>query len=1203
MYYEILIFFDYLKYNIKIDIFLSKVLFILSLCLVNRWVCLGVDIAESSHYTNVMGLSNNSVNVIFQDKNKFIWIGTNDGLNFFDGYSFKVYKNKSNDSTSISDNAISCIFQDSQKKIWVGTIRGGISIYNPLNDGFIRINDVYNKGVLTNGFITGIIEDEQGYIWIATISGLNRYNPTNGNVQKFYSSYADSLVLQLPIIYKSEFPADFIDMVKKVRKEGNTILKTDLFDLCLNTYGFNKAIELSNLIVKYLSGTLSKSLLDNKLRAITTTKDGSIILGYEYGGISKLNTQTCEFTHYIYQSKSNTRPKDRNIFSIYVSGNEVYAGNNDGTVDIINLKTKIFSPVSGLPDMGHISQINEFEPGLIFIGGYNNIVIFNTKDKSVVDFADFYPNHKSISTLGITSFITDNQRNRWVGTFNNGVFLISRPNVFKVIGKEHNIVNDIITSIYIDKNKNFWIGYLKSGISLFDKNFKKIKSFEHLPQFKGNESFTFFQDNVQAIYTLSNKSGLMEYKFGSGTFSTIRNVKSGKIDIPLDNIRKIVKIRDGEYWLATFGDGLIKYDFKNNVFKNIRADYIRWQYNIPSDWTYDLIKDKNNILWLATTNGLSKIDPVTEEIETFNKLNSKLQHDVINCLYVDKHNNLWVGTKGGLFIIDNKTQEQYLLTNEHGLPSNDIKAIIQDKDSRLWISTDLGIFSVQPYSNLIFSLDQIKRSIRKFDIYDGLSSNEFSERAIAIDDSGTIYMGSSKGISYFNPKKVLINEVPPSIYFTNVKLFNEPVQVNMEIDGHVILSKPLFETDTIIFDYDQNILTFEFQALNYIQSHKNQYKYKLKGFNENWNYIGHKNEANYTNLEPGVYELIVKAANNDGIWNEEGRTLTIIIRPPYWKTWWFRLLLILITLSVIVLFYYIRLYQINMKNKVLTTIVEERTKEISEKNKILMNQANDLNATNTLLEERQQQIEEQAEELMAQRDELSSLNATKDKLFSILAHDLKNPFNTILGFSELLLANLNRYSKEKIETQVRLIRDASRHTFELLENLLHWSRQQRGLIEFEPTDVDINNCISGDIKILNQQAERKEIKIEYIQKGNPAPVLADENMLNIILRNLLSNAIKYSFKNNKVLLEITYQKDDVKISVTDYGVGISQDMIRNIQSMSSNVSNPGTTGEKGTGLGLLLCVDFINLHGSSLSIESEVGKFTTFLFKLPYYKV
>ena len=300
------------------------------------------------------------------------------------------------------------------------------------------------------------------------------------------------------------------------------------------------------------------------------------------------------------------------------------------------------------------------------------------------------------------------------------------------------------------------------------------------------------------------------------------------------------------------------------------------------------------------------------------------------------------------------------------------------------------------------------------------------------------------------------------------------------------------------------------------------------------------------------------------------------------------------------MFYFIRLARIRKMNETLIKLVNDRTEEISKKNELLIEQADELISINTNLQERGQQVEEQAEELKIQHDKLSMANATKDKLFSILAHDLRSPFNTLLGFSDLLLRNIREYTVEKSEFQVQLINESARSTFYLLENLLQWSRSQGGMMDFYPTEIDLLSILATELSVLDKQAFRKGIRLEMIVVGEKRLICADENMIASVIRNLISNAIKYSYKESVITVVVEFEEKQLIFSVKDNGDGVSQEVQSKLFKVNELNSKRGTSGEKGTGLGLLLCSDFIAKHKGNIWVESNLEKGSVFLFSLPY---
>lgn len=352
----------------------------------------------------------------------------------------------------------------------------------------------------------------------------------------------------------------------------------------------------------------------------------------------------------------------------------------------------------------------------------------------------------------------------------------------------------------------------------------------------------------------------------------------------------------------------------------------------------------------------------------------------------------------------------------------------------------------------------------------------------------------------------------------------------------------------------------------------------MEGFEKEWNYTNSSRRyVTYTNLDPGQYTFKVKASNNDGIWNETGVSLDIIILPPWWKTWWFIAFLVLTLFVIVFLTYYLRLRFYREKQKELSRLVDQRT--------------NELTSANHKLLERQALIEKQSEELV-------KLNSTKDRILSIIAHDLRNPFNVVSGFSEILLEDFRQLSPEIVETYLTQIYNSSKNGNVLLENLLQWSRTQTGSITFEPVRLCLQLAAKETCNFLEGTALKKNISIQ-LQIDADVYVEADENMLKTILRNLLSNAIKFTPDNGSITVKAKSTSENVEVCVCDSGVGIMAEKIPLLFKIETNTSTKGTSNESGTGLGLVLCKEFIDRHNQKIWVELKVGVGTQFKFTLP----
>ncbi len=551
------------------------------------------------------------------------------------------------------------------------------------------------------------------------------------------------------------------------------------------------------------------------------------------------------------------------------------------------------------------------------------------------------------------------------------------------------------------------------------------------------------------------------------------------------------------------------------------------------------------------------------------------------------------------------------ITTSNGLPNNMIKKIIEDDKGMLWISTNQGISRFDP----------ITRQIRNFDLFDGLQDMAFTDMSGCKRHDGEILFGGVNGFNAFYPGEITEDTLLPKLVFTYLEVFNVPVRIGETGSKRTILTKAINETDEITLKHNENDFTIHFSGLHYAAPHKNQYRYMLEGYDKDWYQVtSDRRFSKYTSLKPGKYVFRFTACNSDGIWAKNYKQLTINILPPFWITLWFRLFTLLFISSLILLVFILRTQQMRKINQELEAEVLARTREINEKNRVLKHQTEELNETNTILEERQQKIEEQSEELRAQRDELydtntileertqeielqrdqlSEVNAVKDRLFSIVAHDLKNPFTTLSGFLDVLDMKYDKYDDEKRKAMIKYALSSVKNIQNLLFNLLNWARSQSGTIKFRPEETFIEDIITANISLIEDQATAKKIIIEY-QPVQPAiKFTADRELMNTVLRNLLTNAVKFTMPNGHIYIHCSQTDEFVTLVIRDTGVGIAPENLSKLFRKDTHFTTHGTDNETGTGLGLITCKDFIELHHGQITVTSKVNIGTTFTIVLP----
>jgi signal transduction histidine kinase len=416
-----------------------------------------------------------------------------------------------------------------------------------------------------------------------------------------------------------------------------------------------------------------------------------------------------------------------------------------------------------------------------------------------------------------------------------------------------------------------------------------------------------------------------------------------------------------------------------------------------------------------------------------------------------------------------------------------------------------------------------------------------------------LYFGGYSGFNSFFPDSLKDNEFVPPVYLTDFQIFNKPVVAEEETDFPVHIS----EAKEIRLKSDQSVFSFSFAAINYNHPQKNQYAYIMNGFEKDWNYTdAHRRYVTYTNLDPGEYTFKVKASNNDGVWNENGVSLKVTILPPWWHTMWCRIISAVLVILIFTSIMLLRVRQLKKQKLLLELTVARKTSELNE------------------------------------------LNASKDKFFSIIAHDLKNPFNTIIGFSEMLKEAVLSKNADTIFKYASMINSSSVQTFRLLENLLEWAGSQRGNISLTPEKTCVSELIYEELAMIGDMAGRKKIEIVCLVP-DAIYITTDKNMLRTIMRNLITNAVKFTHKNGRITIKARDIKNHLELSVSDNGIGMTEEIISKLFRIDSNLSTMGTDDEKGTGLGLVLCKEFVGKLGGSIWAESEEGNGSTFKVTLP----
>jgi signal transduction histidine kinase/ligand-binding sensor domain-containing protein len=1068
------------------------------------------------HITTKDGLSQTTVSCILQDSKGFMWFGTQDGLNKYDGYSFTNYHYDPHDTTSILGIFIFSITEDTAGNLWIGT-ESGLNMFDRLKNSFIRYeHDENDPTSLSGGEVRAVFEDKEGNLWVGSTGGdLDRFDKDRNKFVHFQhdGNDPDRLSKDICSIYEDSRNNLWIGSLNgnfsRFDRENDTFIPV-----------YYKNNKLSNHEIWNITGDREDNIW------ISTYRSGLYSMRFTGKGDP-------EIVHYLNDINDVGSISSNNIFTVFEDSNgRLWIGTENGGLNLYDRNKGKFIRYRSDPfddnslNNNSIWSICEDKTGNLWFGTHAGGINLLTKySKNFGHYKHIPGKGNSLSHNSVTSFCEDSRGNLWIGTDGGGLNLFDRKTgTFSAFNTQNsNLGSDAVLSIFEDSRGNLWVGTWEGGLNLFDRGSRKFMR-----------------------YTRENNNLCSNIIFS------------------------ILEDKKGVLWTGSFYGGLSYFDRNTHSFINYTPDNSQ----ISDDQIRMILEDSYGNLWACGATGLNLFDPESETFTVYthdeNDIKSLSKGYVLSILEASD-STLWVGTSGGLNKFDRQQNQFICYCLNEGLPSNAIKGIQEDDQGNLWLSTNRGLSRLDPETGTFVNYDHS----------DGLQDDEFYQCSSYKSRDGELYFGGVNGFNVFHPEDIECNPYIPPVVITDFQIFNKPVNIgeNSPLKTHIS------EAKIITLSYKQNVISFGFTALNYISSEKNQYAYKLDGFDPEWNYTGANHSASYTNLDPGEYTFMVKASNNDGIWNESGASVKIVITPPFWQTLGFKIIAILFVIVLALLIFYIRFRQIISRNKFLNEQVIARTKEINEKNAILQDQTEELIS--------------QRDELKSQRDELDASNSVKDKLFSIISHDLRNPFNTLKGFIELIKLKYDGYSDREIKEMIDIISDSADNVYNLLDNLLSWSRSQRGTLKLHPQMTNVVDLIKNKIELLNFQAINKKILIECGCGAEGLLLEVDPDLMNVVIQNLLTNAIKFTPTGGKIEVNCKIENNHLIAYVRDNGIGISKEDAEKLFNPNIHFSTSGTENEKGIGLGMLICKDFIEIHHGEIWVESELGKGSTFFIKLP----
>ena len=1004
------------------------------------------------------GLSQSTIFASLQDNKGYMWFATRSGLNRYDGYKFNLYFNDPKDSTSLSDDGTNSLYEDRSGNLWIGTIYGNINKFDRTTETFVYKNiselinvlpdqadDFYEYPLSfsrnQSTTITSITQDKEGKLWIGTWG--NGLIVIDKNFKKYNHFYSDGKYLNG---LRSNRIMDLL-----FDNDGKLWIATFGGGLSRLTKSLNNSKEIYSFET-LLMGKDDFSLSDNKLLNLFQDSDNSIWIGSYYGGLMFIPPD---------QSKLPFGKVKINCQRCPISTNNL----NANTV------------MSFAEDKEHYIWIGTFGGGLI---RYDK-----NKNESLHFFNDPM-NQNSLGDNDVLSLCTDRSGIIWAGShLGAGITKIykntARFNHIKHEPRKQNTLNDdVVWALYKDKENILWIGTYKGGINRFDVDANKFSYINKSDNSKGissNHVRAIKEDSFGNLWIGTYDGGLNIINKRSRKLSVYKNNPNNLLSIGGNQVQDILIESDSVYWIATFGGGLNKVIVIGNPL-NQKLQFEKFKYvqddsnSISDNRVYKIYRSRDGVFWICTYGGgLNSFDPVTKKFKRY-PINSggddKFNIENLMTIFEDSDGLLWLGSYGGsLTSFNRKTEKFKRYSFQEGLTSGVVYGILEDDSKNLWISSDNGIFR----------MNLVSKEFKRYDIQDGLQSLEYSGGAYFKDAKGIFYFGGINGFNYFDPKKIKSNTYIPPVVITSVKVLNEFIKG---------------DRNELILDYKKNFISFEFSSLDYSDPLDNQYSFILEGLQDDWQITESSSRiATYTDLRPGTYIFKVRGSNSDGLWGENYASIKIVIRYPFWETWWFITLMIILLAAFI---YY------------LGTI---RTKN------------------------------------------LLVIEKLKSKLAADLHDNIGSGLTEISILSEVA-SRKNNTEQKSIGGELTKISDISRQLVDNMSDIVWVVNPSRDslhdlILRLKDTYGELLNSLGISFKTKNLE-KLQDVKLPMDVKQN----------LYLIFKEAINNSIKHS-NCKHITLEANLRSDVLEISITDDGSGFDPTIlskgngVKNMQNRAAQI--------------------------------------------------
>ncbi|MFH1845833.1 MAG: two-component regulator propeller domain-containing protein [bacterium] len=1041
------------------------------------------------------GLSQSSIYHCFQDSRGFLWFSTEDGLNRYDGYEFRVYRNDPTDPNSLSYSFISKVYEDSAGRLWIGTYGQGLNRYDYQSGRFTRfLADPEDPSSLSENSVLSILGDMRYDLWIGTANGLNRFSPHNGRCRQIH------------------WPAPAAG--DDGRNRINALLKAPEGKLWLGTGGAGLALydPETETITRYsLPQSESGFGMQGTINVLLPEQENRLLVGTEEG-LYRFAVDTGEF----------------------LSGPTLQQDGFDlARVPILSLR-------------------QDFR-GDLWIGTREGLVKYEAASgRTTLIVPDPFTGN-SLLDREVMSLLVDRSHVLWVGTHTGLNVLDLEAKKFAGYGarplNSHSLTNDYVRAFLETAGGEIWVGTY-GGLDRWNRELDRFEHFRLQPTSgdePNNERIYALTRDLDGFMWVGSSVGAFRYDPRDDVFTPLEEIAQLPDQFSSRMVRALYCDRNGDVWFGT-SNGLDRLARFTGALQSFRHDPERPDSSLVNNYIYALTEDHHGNFWVGTAKGMTRLSPDRQRYHNYHyhpQDPGSLSSPEALALHESRDGVFWVGTAGGLNRLDNDTDSFTFITEQDGLPNNTIYAVIEDDRDFLWLSTNDGLSRYDPLSG----------QSRNYDHLDGLQSDEFNLGACYRTADGELMFGCIRGFNIFHPDEIEDNGIVPALTFTDFKLFNQSVPVGPDSP----LSSHISTAPDITLTHKDRVFSVEFAVLHFAIPQKNRYSYRLEGIDEDWVDIGNRRLVSYSNLPPGNYKLHVRGANCDGIWNEDGISLGLQITPPFWRTFWFRLVILLVVGTVGIGLYYLRTHAIVARNQDLERKVAERTLE------------------------------------------LERANEAKSEFLANMSHEIRTPLNCILGMADIMR---DQKHDAKQMHYLQLIQDSGRGLLELINDILDLSKIEAQQLILEPARCDLPQICDKALGPLALMAESKGLELIFrCNVDLPRQVTGDPLRLRQVLVNLLNNAIKFT-ESGHVMLEVLGRTMDpgqgsFTFRIADTGAGIESEKLQTLFEKFTQADASTTRKFGGTGLGLAISRQLVELMGGRIEVSSLPGHGSEFAFTIP----